>query len=194
MTRHNTEYLTSIAPDIKKAAERLARQFTSIEYDDIYQNLWEWALNESYELIPSAEGGAAVKFLTQAGQRQCGKELAQNNPRADDFYYSPMIVRRMLDAGMLFYEDKNVTGRSDLLEAYNQLSDKYQEMVKRAFLENDEEYRKSGTASARLSEVMSRLAMEMNRIGESRSEWHQERAVSGWTGSKKLTKSRTEEY
>src|SRR5690606_10667945 len=103
VNKHNSEYLESIAPDIKRAAEKVARQFPSIEYDDIYQNLWVWVLEESYELQPSSEGGAAVGFLEQAGRRMCGKELRARNPRADDFYYTPKVIRKMLDAGMLYF-------------------------------------------------------------------------------------------
>lgn len=194
MNKHNSEYLESIAPDIKRAAEKVARQFPSIEYDDIYQNLWVWVLEESYELQPSAEGGAAIGFLEQAGRRMCGKELAERNPRADAFYYSPKIVRKMLDAGLLYYEGEDVAGRSDLLVAYQSLSEEDQANVRRAFLDGNCEHRKPGAAAMAVKRTIEQLAMEMNRIGEGRSEWHREREISGYIGSRKTINQSPAEY
>src|SRR5690606_32026464 len=164
--KHSTEYLESIAPDIKRAAEKVARQFPSIEYDDIYQNLWVYVLETKTEITPSAEGGAAIGFLTQEAQRQCGKELAERNPRADAFYYTPKVVRRMLDAGMLYYSGDDVAGRSDLLVAYQSLSEEDQANVRRAFLDGNCEHRKPGAAAMAVKRTIEQLAMEMNRIGE----------------------------
>ena len=195
MNKHNSEYLESIAPDIKRAAEKVARQFPSIDYDDIYQNLWVWVLEESYELRPSAEGGAAIGFLEQAGRRMCGKELRALNPRADDFYYTPKVLRKMLDAGMLYFTGTgDPAGRSDLTEAFKALSESHKARVVSAFRDNNPEYRKPGSASKRLSEAVDRLAMEMNRIGEGRSEWHREREISGYTGSRKTANQTQSDY
>ena len=192
MNKHNSEYLESIAPDIKRAAEKVARQFPSIEYDDIYQNLWVYVLETKTEIIPG--GGSAVGFLVQEGQRQCGKELAERNPRADAFYYSPKIVRKMLDAGLLYYEGEDVAGRSDLLVAYQSLSEEDQANVRRAFLDGNCEHRKPGAAAMAVKRTIEQLAMEMNRIGEGRSEWHREREISGYIGSRNTINQSPAEY
>jgi hypothetical protein len=135
---HTDEYLEAIAPDIKTAAERVSRQFPSLEYDDIYQNLWVYALETKTELIPG--GGSAVAFLVQEGRRQCGKELAERNPRADDFFYTPGVVKKMLDAGLLYYHGGDVAGRSDLLVAYRAISEGERDTITAAFLDRDESY------------------------------------------------------
>src|SRR5690606_11445833 len=193
--KHSTEYLESIAPDIKRAAEKVARQFPSIEYDDIYQNLWVYVLETKTEITPSAEGGAAIGFLTQEAQRQCGKELRAANPRADAFYYTPKVIRKMLDAGMLYFTGTgDPAGRSDLTEAVKALPESHKARVVSAFRDNNPEYRAAGSASGRLSEALDRLAMEMNRIGEGRSEWHREREISGYIGSRKTINQSPAEY
>ncbi|MFB9661557.1 hypothetical protein ACFQS3_02425 [Glycomyces mayteni] len=191
---HSEEYLKRIAPDIKKAAEKVSAQFGSLEYDEIYQNLWEWVLRESYELTPSDEGGAAVRFLVQAGQRMCGKELAEKNPRQDAYFYSPKKVRELLDRGALCYIDGDIAGRSDMLTAYQTLDRDEQGSIVRAFLENGDEHKKPGAAAMALKRAVDKLAMEMNRIGENRSEWHKDRAVTGFTGSRKLVNTKSETY
>lgn len=194
MNKHSTEYLESIAPDIKRAAVKVSRQFPSIEYDDIYQNLWVWLLEESYPLIPSSQGGAAVGFLTQAGQRICGKELAERNPRPDAFFYSPASVRALLNSGALYYTDEgDIAGRSDLLAAYDVLTQGEKDSVRRAFLEGDRAHTQPGAAAMAVKRAIDKLAMEMNRIGERRSDWHIEREIAGYTGSRKHAKTWNEE-
>lgn len=194
MNKHSSEYLESIAPDIKRAAEKVARQFPSIEYDDIYQNLWVYVLETKTELIPG--GGSAVGFLVQEGQRQCGKELAERNPRPDAFYYSPKIVKKMLDSGLMFYDDAgDICGRSDMTTAFGTLGPREQELIVLGCLDKNPDYTAHGSAKNRaLHRAIDKLAMEMNRIGEGRSEWHREREISGYTGSRKTANQTQSDY
>src|SRR5690606_30844483 len=121
---NNEEYLAKIAPDIGKAAGVLARQFPSLEYDDIYQELWVYVLERKKELKTHEENGRPVDFLVKAGQRICGKEIAAATPRNDEYWYTPNVVRKMLDTGMLYFSDAGEpAGRSDLTEAFRALDD-----------------------------------------------------------------------
>lgn len=192
---NNEEYLAKIAPDIGKAAGVLARQFPSLEYDDIYQELWVYVLERKKELKTHEENGRPVDFLVKAGQRICGKEIAAATPRNDEYWYTPNVVRKMLDTGMLYFSDAGEpAGRSDLTEAFKALPSADKARVVAAFRDNSPEYRKTGGASGRLSESVRRLADEMNRISEGRSDWHIEREISGYTGSRKTINQSPAEY
>lgn len=190
MNKYSTEYLESIAPDIGKASEILSRQFPTIEYDDIYQDLWVYVLERKSPLKTRDEYGTPVNFLVQAGQRICGKEIATLTPRDDAYWYTPSVVRKMLDAGMLYFTDSGEpAGRSDLTVAFMALASTDKRHVVAAFRDDDPDYRASGGRSGRLSEAVRKLTDEMNRVSEQRSDWHIEREIAGYTGSRKHAKT-----
>src|SRR5699024_3151103 len=109
-------------------------------------------------------GGSAVGFLEQEARRQCAKELAERNPRIDDFFYSPASVRALLNAGALYYTDEgDIAGRSDLLAAYAVLTQGEKDSVRRAFLEGDRAHTQPGAAAMAVKRAIDKLAMGMNR-------------------------------
>lgn len=174
-----------LLPDITKAAKSLSRQYISLEYEDIYQDLCEyaWANRERIKTF-GAEGGNPLMILSREGKRLCGKQIASRAVRDDRHFYAPKEVRFLLENDALVSRDGDIEGRSDLVTAFRELSEEDREIIGNAYLSRLAEYKQPGAASKALSRSIDRLAIEMNRIGENKSRWHHERLA--WVGSKSL--------
>lgn len=179
------ERFASLLPDIEKTAKRLAYQYPSLEYEDIRQDLAEYAWKHRDQIRTyGAEGGNPLMILSREGKRLCGKAIASRSIRDDRYWYAPKEVRALLDEGALFSRDGDIDGRSDLLLAVKALSEDERAVIAGAYLKREHRYRLPGADSKALTRVVDRVALEMNRIGEGRSSWHNDRI--SWVGSRSL--------
>lgn len=162
-----------LAPWVRKVAKKVAGNWpTVICSDDLEQELYlrllefsEGALGRLVEATDGARYGSLNRMAVQiaSGYRNDYEMFTGN------YHYGADEVRQLLEDGSLVFPDLlTASERSDLALAFDDLSDHYQEVLTRRFVEFDNDRSDRMT----ISRAVNSLTLHMNRVRKFTEDTH----------------------